>query len=235
MRRFNFKHTFNLRELGGYEAQEGTTKSHVFLRSDNLSHLSNEEIETLKKYGLKTIVDLRHDHELEAEPDPFAKDPQVDYLNISVTDYASFTTADLNEILLSDLYITMAENTTFIQTMFETLADSEGTLLFHCSAGKDRTGFVSALLLKLVGVSDFDIVADYEVSTTYLIPKYEPMDFNPAKEYPSLYASKPETMFTFLSYLKKTYGTIEAYFAHHKVSDETLNRIKAKFIERTPL
>lgn len=233
MRRFNFKKVFNLRELSGYPTPSGDTKSHVFLRSDNLTHLSPTEIQVLKDYGLTQVIDLRHDQEIKHEPDPFKEDEDVEYKNIAVTDYASFTTQDLSEILLSDLYITMAENKTFIKSIFEALANETGTTLFHCSAGKDRTGIISALILKLVGVSDWDIVADYQVSITYLIPKYEPMDHNPAKQYPSLYDSKAETMFVFLDYLNQTYPSIEAYFYHKGLSEETLNQIKLKFIERT--
>ena len=234
MRRFNFKQVYNCRELGGYCTPEGFTKEAVFVRSDNTTHLTEQEIKHLKSYGLSTVIDLRHKPEIADDPDPFEHDPEIDYQNIAVTDYASFTTEDLNEILLSDLYITMSENKVFIQSVFESLAKAKGTVLFHCSAGKDRTGLISALLLKLMGVAQSDIVADYQVSNTYLIDKYKDMEENPSHRYVNLYDSKPETMFVFLNYLEKNYGNIENYFRDKEVSIETLERIKTKFTERIP-
>lgn len=234
MRRFNFKHVYNCRELGGYCTPDGLTKEAIFLRSDNVTGLSAADIQYLKDYGLSTVIDLRHKPEINEEPDPFELDSDIDYKNIAVTDYASFTTEDLNEILLSDLYITMSENKTFIRSVFETLAQAPGAVLFHCSAGKDRTGLISALLLKLMGVENSDIVADYQVSNTYLIEKYKDMKENPSLRYVNLYDSKPETMFTFLNYLEKRYGSIENYFRDKEVSDEMLSQIRSKFIERIP-
>lgn len=234
MRRFNFKNVFNCRELGGYCTPDGLTKDAVFLRSDNTTGLTDKEIQQLKDYGLSTVIDLRHKPEISEEPDPFESDGDIDYQNIAVTDYASFTTEDLNEILLSDLYITMSENKQFIRSVFESLAKAQGTVLFHCAAGKDRTGLISALLLKLMGVSDSDVVADYQVSNTYLIEKYKDMKENPSLRYVNLYDSKPETMFTFLNYLEKRYGSIENYFRDKELSSETLSQIRSKFIERIP-
>ena len=74
MRRIRYQQVYNLRDLGGYPTPEGVTKSKVFYRSDNLTLLKAEEIEDLKHHGLKQVIDLRHEKEIDIEPDPFEKD-----------------------------------------------------------------------------------------------------------------------------------------------------------------
>lgn len=232
MRRFNFNAVFNCRDLGGYfTADHRLVKDHVFLRSDNLTGLLEDEIEFLKKYGLEAVIDFRHQNEIDLEPDPFVELELVHYHNIAILDHAQFTLEDLNRIKLSDLYIQIAENERFIKPVFETLAKYNGTVLFHCSAGKDRTGVISALLYKLIGVANVDIVTNYEVSFTYLVPKYVDADRNVSEVYADLFASKPETMITFLQYLDYKYPNIDDYFTSKGISIKTLESIKRKLLD----
>lgn len=232
MRRFRFENVFNLRELGGYQTTDGLTKNKIFLRSDNITFLTNTEIQTLKEYGLTRVIDLRHMDEIEKERDPFENDPDVVYQNTTYDALQTHSIDELNEWQLSKLYILMSEKEDFIQPVFEALAEEEGTVLFHCSAGKDRTGVIASILLKLVGVDLYDIIADYQVSKTYLHPKYNDMLNNPSIMYASLYDSKPETMFEFLNYLDDKYDSIEAYLNSKGISDKQIEQIRSKFIER---
>ena len=82
----------------------------------------------------------------------------------------------------------------------------------------------------MVGVPDIDIIADYEVSFTYLVPKYAGRDENVSEMYKDLFDSKPETMETFLNYLNYKYPDILDYFASKRISNETLERIKHKLL-----
>ncbi len=232
MRRFRFENVFNLRELGGYQTNLGQTKYNVFLRSDNITHLSKDEIQTLKDYGLTRVIDLRHLDEITKERDPFENDADVTYQNTTYDALQTHTIDELNDWELSKLYILMSEKEEFIQPVFSSLAEEKGTVLFHCSAGKDRTGVIASILLKLVGVDLYDIVADYQVSKTYLNPKYNDMLNNPSIMYASLFDSKPETMFDFLNYLDEKYDSIEAYLNSKGISDKQIEQIRSKFIER---
>ena len=232
MRRFRFEKVFNLRELGGYQTDSGITKQGVFLRSDNLSFLTDNEIEILKSYGLTRVIDLRHLDEIAKERDPFESDPDVIYQNTTYDALQTHTIDELNEWQLSKLYILMSEKEDFIKPVFTSLAEEKGTVLFHCSAGKDRTGVIASILLKLVGVDPYDIIADYQVSKTYLHPKYNDMLNNPSIMYASLFDSKPETMFEFLNYLDEKYDSIESYLNSKGISDEQIEQIRSKFIER---
>lgn len=232
MRRFKFEKVFNLRELGGYPTIEGITKEKVFLRSDSITYLTQDEIEQLKAYGLKRVIDLRHANEIAVEADPFATEKDVLYQNYTFDALQSHSIEELNEWQLSKLYIKMAENQEFIQSVFKALAQEEGVVLFHCSAGKDRTGVIASILLKLVGVDLYDIVSDYQVSKTYLYPKYHQMVNNPNIMYASLYDSKPETMFEFMEYLDTNYENIEAYLISKGISENEILKIKDKFLDK---
>jgi protein-tyrosine phosphatase len=230
MRRYPFEAVYNCRDLGGYTCQDGSlTKERVFIRSDNLTHLKEEEMIYLKSIGLKAVIDFRHQNEVDPEPDPFSNDLEVKYHSVSILDHAQFTLEDLNRIQLHELYIQIAKNKAFIRAVFEQLAQTQGTTLFHCSAGKDRTGVISALVLKLVGVNDIDIVADYEVSYTYLVPKYSTGDVNVSLVYQDLFDSKRTTMELFLTYLNTQFDSIDDYFRGIGIRDDLLENIKTKF------
>lgn len=232
MRRYNFKNVYNCRDIGGYFTDKNqVVKHHVFLRADNLTGLSESEIEFLKEEGLESVIDLRHQNEIDQDPDPFVGHKDIHYHNIALLDQAQFTLEDLNQIKLSDLYIQIAENARFVKHVFETLALYKGAVLYHCSAGKDRTGVITALLFKLVGVANVDIVTNYEVSFTYLVPKYVNADRNVSDVYAELFASKPETVVTFLQYLDAKYPNIYDYFLSKDISLETLDAIKHKMLD----
>ena len=124
----------------------------------------------------------------------------------------------------------MCENKTFVKSVFDTFAKYDKAVLYHCTAGKDRTGVITALLYKLVGVADIDIIADYEVSFTYLVPKYVGRDENVTEMYQDLFSSKPETMRTFLNYLNYKYPNILDYFISKDISMETIDIIKRKLL-----
>jgi protein-tyrosine phosphatase len=232
IRRYPFKYVYNCRDLGAYVTLDGnTTKSQVFLRSDNLTDLQIQEITYLKSLGLQAVIDFRHLDEINPSPDPFANDTDVAYHNIAILDHAQFTLEDLNQIQLHDLYIQISKNRSFIQSVFKCLAQYEGVVLFHCSAGKDRTGVISALLLKLAGVSDVDIVADYEVSYTYLEPKYMDQDVNVSLVYKDLFDSKRDSMQVFLTYLNQNFTNIDDYFRLMDIEASVLKQIKKKFLQ----
>ena len=231
MRRFNFNAVYNCRDIGGFITRSNQlVQNQVFIRSDNLTDIQSDEIDILEEYGVQAVIDFRHQDEINQAPDPFVKHANTDYYNIAILDHAQFTLEDLNQIKLSDLYISMCENKTFVKSVFDTFAKYDKAVLYHCTAGKDRTGVITALLYKLVGVADIDIIADYEVSFTYLVPKYVGRDENVTEMYQDLFSSKPETMRTFLNYLNYKYPNILDYFISKDISMETIDIIKRKLL-----
>ena len=231
MRRFNFKAVYNCRDIGGFLTRSNQcVRNNVFIRSDNLTDIQSDDMKLLEELGVQAVIDFRHQNEIDHAPDPFVNHPRVEYHNIAILDHAQFTLEDLNQIKLSDLYISMSENKTFVKSVFDTLARYDKAVLYHCTAGKDRTGVITALLYKLVGVPDIDIIADYEVSFTYLVPKYAGRDENVSEMYQDLFSSRPETMETFLNYLNYKYPNILDYFISKDISMETIDIIKRKLI-----
>ena len=160
--------TLNTRELGGYPTVNGGITNHnVFLRSDDLSRLTEKDRDFLYDYGIRTILDLRGEEEIKNFGSHIMNDDRFDYKNVSLMDY--FDKFD-------DLYIAIATTFSYkLKIAFDYIGEriQHGGILFHCMVGKDRTGVTAALLLSLAGVSEADIIANYMVSSVYLRPAFE--------------------------------------------------------------
>ncbi|WP_171014950.1 tyrosine-protein phosphatase [Culicoidibacter larvae] len=227
IRRFNFENVYNLRELGGYATKDNAfTNYNVYLRSDCLSELSVNEQECLLSYGVTSVIDLRYNDEILIAEDPFINTIGVAYYNIPLSNNLETIT----ETSLGDAYVQMAKDKKFIRHFFKAAATSTGTLLFHCSAGKDRTGVVAALLLLLAGVDKEDIIADYQVSYSYLQPKFTKMPIVDNEKYGVFLNSNPENIIQLIDWIEKKYKTIETFLTESGVSISEIAYIKNKFI-----
>jgi protein-tyrosine phosphatase len=169
----------NIRELGGFPVPGGITCWHRFLRSGTTSGLTGHDLRCLLRYGVTYVADLRSEEELSHSSDPFAREAGVTYSNIPLYDYdlhdpkledgAGAAGDDLSlSGFLVDGYLSMLSNKPAIARLFSFFADAPSTacILFHCTAGMDRTGVTSMLLLALAGVDRAHIVADYAYSFT---------------------------------------------------------------------
>ncbi|MCF8610844.1 tyrosine-protein phosphatase [Gordonia sp. HY285] len=159
--------TENTRTLAGYVGEDGKRVNDLILRSDNLSKLTAADRATLDKRGLKTVVDLRTGIEKTVQPNK---------------KFAGVTTVDadilgqVSPVALVDLdqayraFVTdanaRAQYREAILAIKDTAADG-GTTLYHCSAGKDRTGWTTAIVLTILGVDRATINADYLASNHY--------------------------------------------------------------------
>ena len=165
----------NLRDIGGYETEDGTAfvKYGLFYRSDRLCSLSASEREAFEKLGIRLIVDFRVANEIEGREDPeFAG---IEYLNTQPIaqknkcfhyTYADLVAGSTDKALdsaqaLAEQYRVMAFGSAAYRELFARIAAHQTPLLFHCSAGKDRTGVAAALILRLLGVPRETIVYDY--------------------------------------------------------------------------
>ena len=166
--------TVNTRELGGYPTKDGVqTAYHTFLRSDELSYLTEEDTDFLLNYGVSLIVDLRAESYFVNYPDRAVGNVPV----VNVPIYELVTEEDNNrynelvsagEYYIERVYDFVIENETRMRECFEAIAAAEGCVLFHCQIGKDRTGIVAALLMQLAGCDDYDIISNYMVSRVNL-------------------------------------------------------------------
>jgi protein-tyrosine phosphatase len=163
----------NFRDLGGYVGAGGArTRWGRVYRSDALM-LEEPDLETFAGLGVRTIYDLRSDAEREVTP---SRLPAGDH-NVEVVPLISNSTtppaldamlAD-GEAFLADLYLHMLEASaaTFGEIFTGLADDARLPAIFHCAAGKDRTGMVAALLLSVLGVAEQDILDDYELSSRF--------------------------------------------------------------------
>ncbi len=151
----------NLRDLGGYPTVDGRrTRWRILFRADGLHRLEPEGRTALLAAGVRTVVDLRRDDESREHPNPFAGVPEVRYARISLQDVPLEQLAELSS--LEDVYRSILENgRAQVADVFRALF-APGALpgVFHCTAGKDRTGIIAALVLSAAGVPEEVVVED---------------------------------------------------------------------------
>jgi protein-tyrosine phosphatase len=228
---------YNIRDLGGYHTPSGPTLFRRLIRADGLSRLDADGMQRLIDEGLGTVIDLRHAGELETHPNPFAAHPSVAYHNISLFEQLAPAEAIVGDIL-QDLYIrALAERGAAITAVLSAIsAAPAGVVLFHCTAGKDRTGIIAALMLSLAGVATAEIVEDYARTEQMIAPLIDDL-LNSAGERGAdvavikrLLGSKPETMEATLAHIASEHGTVEAYLGSIGLGPETIARLKSRLL-----
>ncbi len=233
--------THNIRDLGGYATQEGPTQWRRVLRADGLHRMNMDGVDQLHALGVRTVIDLRRDHELELQPNPTKTHPEIDYVHISLFDQLDVADAAVPRdgqvnVLLGLYCMALAERGDAIRSILTTIADADGLVLFHCTAGKDRTGVIAALLLALVGVPREDIVADYAITKAQIAPLLDTILANAAKRgedmdrYQALLQCEPETMHAFLDHLDADHGGVERYLAKIGIDAAVVARLRARLI-----
>ena len=229
-RRLPLEKVYNARDLGGYAGKgKKPTRFHQFIRTDNLSEATQKDQEFLKNYGVTAALDLRGKEEAQQYPNPFQDDPEVEYINIpfiteSIMDVRKIQTEGF---YVPDFYQNLIDSHELVNEIMTFIAKQKGAVLFHCMAGKDRTGIVAMLLLGLCGVSRDDIAADYQVTRTYL---EDYVDLHLREELKDLEHSKAEWMKKSYDYLIGKYQSFEQYFLEVGLSQKTIKKIRKKII-----
>jgi len=171
-----FKTLVNFRDLGGYTMTDGRTIiPHRLLRSGELFDLAPEDIALLSDtYDLKEIIDFRSEDEITKKPDDTI--PHAQYNNIDmfkgdeheapalaqIERERGTLTADQRMMLVYEHLILSTVSQKGFKTFFDIISNTqEGSVLWHCFAGKDRTGVSAALLLHILGASEETIYDDY--------------------------------------------------------------------------
>ena len=235
-RNLNLDSVQNLRDLGGYSTKEGRkTKWGIFLRSGDMSAMTKDDQAALLRQGIRCVIDLRMAKEIAIAPNVFSDSKKVAFFNhdfwgTRFDDYRSKRKTATPEEKLSDLYCAGLEINGFVMAaVMKTLASSEGSLVFHCRSGKDRTGLVAALLLVIAGVPDEVVAEDFGLSTTYLNePELTEDDLKKPGAYQK--GSAPETMMLTLEFLRDRYGGVEGYLSDQGVSVSEIESIREKIL-----
>ena len=236
----------NVRELGGHStADGGETRFGQIVRSDSVSELTDAGWEALVAHGIRTVIDLRGDHEREDDPPrevdvdvqhiPFMEANEREWEEIGEQIEAAAAAAPDVETSTRDVYLIFLER--FKQNVAASVRAvaraPEGGIVVHCVGGKDRTGLLTAFLLHLAGVSDEDIAADYALSEQRLLSRHEGW-FLAAETEEELerlrrIAQTPAgSMLGVFHELEHRYGSVEGYLRSAGVDDEDLERVRAR-------
>lgn len=219
----------NIRELGGYPTIDGrTTKWQKVLRGAVLAGLTDSDKELLENYGLKTIVDFRSVQEQESQPDDTLKG--VKYFSLPVFEATEASPQAMIEGMLKEhgdaksimktlyaSFVTDPHSVEIYGKFFELLLkndEDDQVLLFHCTAGKDRTGFGTALFLAALGVSKEVIMQDYLLTNQNLEKQKAQMKkMMQGKNVPESLVKNGDAFFEAdPSYLEAAFAAIEQHY-----------------------
>lgn len=176
-RRLELPRLLNARDLGGCPTLDGElTRWRSLVRADDLAQLDAAGLRSLADYGIETVIDLRWRTEAERHPSPVpAALPHIRYLQVSLLtptesewrERSADTTKEVwNCVVLERVRLELRA------VLAAIAAAAPGPLLFHCLAGKDRTGLIAALLLALADVVPEAIAHDYALSSASLRDGY---------------------------------------------------------------
>lgn len=226
MRRYCFEHLLNMRDLGGIPLPGGGyTVYGSFIRSEAPTFLTECEHAKIKQLGIDTVVDLRSEHEINANPNMLAGKDDIDYF---ICPQKGGWEMPKTEAEIPATYMRIVSGYGMVLPVLKVFAQAKGAALFHCAAGKDRTGVFAALLLMIVGAETRDIIADYEVSYTY---RKDIIDekHRAHPEIPYFWSlSRPEYMAGFLQFFAAEYGDIIRYCSLVGLSEAEYAAIRAK-------
>jgi protein-tyrosine phosphatase len=231
----------NFRDLGGYEGLDGRTIKwrHLF-RADGLSHLSSQDHEVIRKLGVATVIDLRTFQEVERDRFDVEATP-VTYHHVPFLKKVHSAEEFENvPFLLRDSYAKMLSDASHeIRRAVEVVADETNhPVIFHCAAGKDRTGVLAALLLGLLGVADETIVEDYALTARAmgnllerLIARNPEIADRLAGRDAGIFSAEPENMERLLGIIHEQWGPIEAFAASIGIESATIDALRSGLLE----
>ena len=251
-----FEGTLNFRDLGGYRGVEGRrVRWGMVFRSDALSELTDADLRLLARLGLRVVHDFRWDFERRRAPSRLPSGAGLRAVVRSVgeppaeqSDVVELIMAgkvdDYGTDLIVGIYREMLTKAapTFGALLTGLAEPAELPALFHCTAGKDRTGIAAALLLGLLGVPDETVLDDYELSTRYrsnrriaeLRPRLEAAGVDVERARPLLSAHR-EVLETSLRELEAEHGSLLGYLTGPAgVSHSTVERLREILLEEHP-
>ena len=241
-RHLRLESVFNFRDLGGYRVAEGRSVGWGRLyRADGLHHLSAGDLDIVADLGLCTVIDLRTVAEVH-ERGRFPVDLHpVDHHHlplIAETWHEDGRVQD-PEAYLAARYVDMLEEggSAVASAMAVLSRRASYPLVFHCAAGKDRTGVLAALVLGVLGVRDDDVVSDYTLSALGMLrmqawlSEHSPENAEVMARQPvGWLAAPPAAMATLLAHVREVYGSPEAYLLGHGVAPSTIGAVRANLL-----
>lgn len=227
----------NVRDLGGLPTEDGrATRFGSIVRADSIRRLSDEGWGALRAYGVERIVDLRWHDELAMDP-PLEVDAEVLHVPVFPDLGDPAWRAAEAEGDRGREYAWLLEHGAdrFAQAVTAVADADGGAVVVHCAAGKDRTGLVSALMLRLVGVPHEAIVEDYVTSGRNLAPLIGPWieqapDDDERERRIYLSVTPPEAIEHAVREIERLHGSAGHYLRAGGASEQTLARIRRRLL-----
>lgn len=247
----------NLRDLGGLPTGAGQVRPGVLFRAGEPRDLSPDEATTLTGLGITTVLDLRTEHEMARrplEPLPGAVRRHLDVLGPDaaagparleeVLSDPARSTAELGgggaHTLFEDAYrefVSGDRARAAYRSLLEILSEADGPTLFHCTAGKDRTGWAAALVLSLLGTPRAVIKADYLLTNAAFAPAYrvyrEPFVAagGEAEVMDAVLEARTAYLDAAFEELERSFGDVETYVRRGLgVEESVVARVRARLV-----
>ena len=171
----------NFRDMGGYSSSlGGTVKRGLLFRSGAMTSLTTTDVDYLDQFDFEAVVDLRSSEEVSLFPNVWVEKSDVPYLKVDYSILTMMAASQDEDSMVdnmsdySEMYRSIHRSIEpQLKLYFETLLDADGPVVVNCSAGQDRTGVASALVLSVLGVAEDQIIEDYLLSTDFRRPQYE--------------------------------------------------------------
>jgi protein-tyrosine phosphatase len=250
-RHVEFEACFNFRDLGGYEARDGRhVRWNTLYRSDTLHRLTAADADTFGALGLRTVIDLRSQTEIDDHGRLAHHVDAVDWHNVAMLDNLKLAPPDpgdkVPESVTAPVDLAPGEGYVLITERYaEAIAqvyrllsrDDAFPAVFHCTAGRDRTGIISAMTLDVLGVPDDVIADDYVLTevarerTTAWIEANEPAFAAYMAQFPpERRVVRAETILGFLDGLRVKYGSVPGFLGGIGVGEDVLDGLRTRLL-----
>ena len=232
LKRINMDNVQNVRDLGGIPTlDKHSTKWHEYYRAASLDDVSDSDINDLKDMKISTIIDLRRENEIDFESKEYREIKEnFDYHHISLAPDKEFRKEEIEKIIsgkvsVGQSYRNLIDHYKAVREIVKVLANAEGSALFHCQEGKDRTGIISMIILGLADVPRGDIIADYEISSAHLgyIERY-----GENEPYSVFRITDPYSMKEAYDYVVRKYGSFEDYLLYAKADPKDIETLRRR-------
>ncbi len=238
---------YNLREGGGMASQDGRVRTLRLLRSDFPSEMTGEAQEFFRDVPVAGVIDLRSELEVLTAP-PLFKEAGLHVYHRPV-EAGSILSMLSGKLTVERMYMGMLEHAPEQLAKAVALAadiTQDGAVLVHCTAGKDRTGIVIALIQSVLGVPDEEIVANYEITSKNLTGAWVQNKLEEGKKIaakvpdgnkidldeliPLMTGSPASAMEAVLDKLQEDWGGPEGFLLHHGVTTEQMETLRKNLL-----
>jgi len=249
----------NLRDLGGWPTHDGGhVRSGAVYRSAELSRLHGDDLAAFAELGVRTVYYLRTTAEIAHQPDALPEDLEPVHLDV-LADAQHAAPAELQQIFEDPSraneflregqaeryfesayrgFVTLDSARSAYARLFEGVAAADGPVLYHCATGKDRTGWATAVLFLLLGVPDDQVLEEYLLTNTELLPMVQPWldQFAAGGGDPELLMPvlgvQESYLEAALGQMEESFGTVEDYVTTGLgLSPSTLEALRTRLLE----